>query len=175
MRFGQYCDRWFARDDDFDAMLRTRFGATVAAARRGDCDGWQRSPLGALAFIVVLDQFSRNIYRGTAQAFAGDSRALAAAGRMVDAGADRSLPSPQHRAFVYMPFEHDESRDSQERAVRLFEALERETGLRGYVRDARRHAAIIARFGRFPHRNDMLGRTSTDAERSFLLKPGSSF
>ena len=174
-RFGKEWDRWFARDEAFDAMLRTRFCATLAAARRGDCDGWQRSPLGALALIVVLDQFSRNIFRGTPEAFAGDARALAAARSMVDAGADRSLPSPQHRAFVYMPFEHDESPESQARGVRLFEALEQETGLRGYVRYARWHAEIVARFGRFPHRNAVLGRPSSDEEQAFLLGPGSSF
>jgi uncharacterized protein (DUF924 family) len=174
-RFGEEWDRWFARDDEFDAMLRARFGATLATARCGNYDGWQRSPLGALALIIVLDQFSRNIHRGGAEAFGGDARALAAACRMVDTGADRSLPSPQHRAFVYLPFEHDESGESQERSVRLFEALEHETGLRGYVRYARRHAEIIARFGRFPHRNAVLGRPSTDEERAFLMEPGSSF
>jgi uncharacterized protein (DUF924 family) len=174
-RFGQEWNRWFARDDEFDAMLRMRFGTTLAAARRGERDGWQGSPLGALALIVVLDQFSRNIHRGSADAFASDTRALAAARRMVDTGADRRLPSPSHRAFVYLPFEHDETRESQERSVRLVEALEQETGLRGYVRSAHRHAEIVARFGRFPHRNAVLGRQSTDEERAFLLEPGSSF
>jgi uncharacterized protein (DUF924 family) len=174
-RFGEEWDRWFARDDAFDATLLTRFSATLAAARRGECDGWQCSPLGSLALIVVLDQFSRNIHRATPEAFAGDAGALAAARRMVDMGADRSLPSPQHRAFVYLPFEHAESNEAQARSVRLFEALERETGLRGYVGYARRHAEIVARFGRFPHRNAVLGRPSTNEELAFLLEPGSSF
>ncbi|MEX3957135.1 DUF924 family protein [Trinickia sp. EG282A] len=174
-RFGKEWDRWFDGDEGFDAALGARFGETLEAARRGDFDDWERSPLGTLALIVVLDQFSRNIHRGSAEAFAGDARALAAARRMVDSGGDRRLPSAQHRAFVYMPFEHDESRESQELAVRLFEALERETGLSGYLRYARRHAEIIERFGRFPHRNAMLGRRSTAAERDFLSEPGSSF
>lgn len=174
-RFGKEWDQWFGGHEAFDAELRTRFGGTLEAARRGDMDDWQSSPLGALAFIVVLDQFSRNIHRGSAEAFAGDARAIAAARRMVDSGADCGLPSAHHRAFVYMPFEHDESLESQEQAVRLFEALERDTGLRGYARYARRHAEIVARFGRFPHRNALLGRPSTDDELSFLLEPGSSF
>jgi uncharacterized protein (DUF924 family) len=175
IRFGKKWDRWFQRNAAFDAMLRERFFAVLAAARRGECDGWERSPLGALAQVVVLDQFSRNIHRGTAEAFAGDAQALAAARKMVDSGADLRLPSPQHRAFVYLPFEHAESIDDQRRSVQLFDALERETGVRGYVRSAHRHAEIIERFGRFPHRNATLGRESTDEERAFLLQPGSSF
>ncbi len=174
-RFGKEWEPWFRGDEAFDAALRARFGATLEAARRGDFDDWERSPLGALALIVVLDQFSRNIHRGSAEAFAGDARALAAARRLVERGADRRLPTVQHRAFAYMPFEHDESRESQAQAVRLFEALEGESDLRGYLRYARRHAEIIERFGRFPHRNALLGRQSTDAERDFLSEPGSSF
>jgi uncharacterized protein (DUF924 family) len=173
--FGQTAKRWFARDDAFDRSLRERFGATLAAARRGECDAWQSSPLGALALVVVLDQFSRNAWRGSAEAFAADARALDVARRMIANGADLGLPSAHHRAFAYLPFEHAESLDSQRESVRLFEALERETGERGYVGYARRHAEIIERFGRFPHRNAVLGRSSTDEELAFLSEPGSSF
>lgn len=177
-RFGQAWDRWFARDDAFDAALRERFGATLAAARRGECDAWQRTPLGALALIVVLDQFSRNIHRGSAGAFASDAQALEAAQRMVRTRVDRTLPSPYHRAFAYLPFEHDESRESQETALRLFGELadeSRSDETAGYFDYARRHAAVIERFGRFPHRNAALGRESSDEERAFLRQPGSSF
>ncbi|HTI18438.1 MAG TPA: DUF924 family protein [Trinickia sp.] len=174
-RFGKVWREWFRGDEAFDAVLRARFLTTLEAARRGACDGWSRSALGALALVVVLDQFSRNIHRAQPEAFAGDARALAVACRMVDSKADLSLPSPCHRVFVYMPFEHDESSESQARSVQLFEALERETGLRGHLGYARRHEEIIARFGRFPHRNAVLGRHSTDEERAFLLEPGSSF
>lgn len=174
-QFGQDSKRWFARDPAFDAALRERFGAKLAAARRGDCDNWQGSPLGALALIVVLDQFSRNVLRDSADAFAGDARALQVARRMVATLADRRLPSPYHRAFAYLPFEHDESLAGQRESVRLFEALEQETGARGYLSSARRHAEIIERFGRFPHRNAVMGRPSTDEEIAFLREPGSSF
>ena len=174
-RFGAAWDRWFARDDGFDTALRERFGATLAAARRGDCDSWQRSPLGALALVIVLDQFSRNAYRDTPDAFAADARALAAARRLVGRGGDRRLPSAHHRAFAYLPFEHAEAGEAQAESVRLFEALARETGEDSYRDYALRHAEIVARFGRFPHRNAVLGRESSESERAFLLEPGSSF
>ena len=175
-RFGQAWNGWFSGDDAFDAQLRQRFGATLASARRGEYDAWQSTPLGTLALIVVLDQFSRNIHRGTADAFAGDARAVEAARNMVATRADRTLPTPHHRAFAYLPFEHDESRDSQETSVRLFSELADESQeAAGYLGYARQHAVIIERFGRFPHRNAVLGRESSDEERAFLREPGSSF
>ena len=175
-RFGQAWTCWFSGDPAFDAALRERFGATLASARRGQFDAWQRTPLGALALIVVLDQFSRNIHRGSAEAFAGDARALEAACRVVATRADRTLPTPHHRAFAYLPFEHDESRESQETAMRLFGELADESAdAAGYLGYARQHAVIIERFGRFPHRNAVLGRESSDEERAFLREPGSSF
>ncbi|WP_206953100.1 DUF924 family protein [Trinickia acidisoli] len=176
--FGQPSERWFKGDEAFDALILERFGTTLAQARRGGCDAWQRTPLGALALIVVLDQFSRNTCRGRPEAFAGDAQALAVARRLVESGADRDLPSAEHRAFAYLPFEHCESLAVQHESVRLFEALVRETGAAGegnYFDYARQHAAIIERFGRFPHRNKALGRVSTDEERAFLREPGSSF
>lgn len=176
--FGQPSNRWFKRDDAFDALILARFGATLERARRGECDDWQRTPLGALALIVVLDQFSRNTCRGRADAFAADAKALAVARRLVDTNAHLDLPSPEHRAFAYLPFEHAESPSAQRESVRLFEALARETGNAGkgsYFDYACRHAAVIERFGRFPHRNAALGRECTDEERDFLRQPGSAF
>jgi uncharacterized protein (DUF924 family) len=176
--FGRASERWFKRDDAFDALIEQRFGATLAAARRGECDSWQDTPLGALALVIVLDQFSRNTCRGSAQAFAADAQALEAARRLIATGAHLMLPTPEHRAFAYLPFEHSESLADQHESVRLFAALARETGQTGngsYVDFAYRHEAIIERFGRFPHRNAVLGRQSTDEELAFLRGPGSSF
>jgi uncharacterized protein (DUF924 family) len=176
--FGQASKRWFQRDDAFDASIRERFGVTLERARRGECDGWQRTPLGALALIIVLDQFSRNTCRGRADAFAADAQALAVARRLVEDGSHLDLPSPEHRAFAYLPFEHAESHAAQRESVRLFEGLARETGSAdkgSYYDYACRHAAVIERFGRFPHRNAALGRESTDEERAFLRQPGSAF
>lgn len=176
--FGRASERWFKRDHAFDALIRERFGPTLEAARRGECDAWQRTPLGTLALVIVLDQFSRNACRGRPDAFACDAQALDAARRLVASAAHLLLPTAEHRAFAYLPFEHAESVDAQRESVHLFEALARETGETGkgsYVDYARRHAAVIERFGRFPHRNAALGRVSTEAECAFLREPGSSF
>jgi len=176
--FGRASERWFKRDDAYDALIRERFGRTLEGARRGECDGWLGTPLGALALVIVLDQFSRNAYRGSADAFAADAPALEAARRLVASGAHLVLPTAEHRAFAYLPFEHAESLEAQRESVRLFEMLARETGQTGkgsYVDYARRHAAVIERFGRFPHRNAALGRVSTEEECGFLREPGSSF
>lgn len=173
--FGADRKLWFKRDAAFDDRLRERFGATLATALSGGHDDWQRTPLGALALVVVLDQFSRNCHRGSPRAFEADAKAVQVARRMVETGADRRLPSTHHRAFVYLPFEHDESIESQRESIRLFGELEHETGDTGYLDYAHRHAAIIERFGRFPHRNAALGRESTDEEIAFLREPGSSF
>ncbi|MFT4068693.1 DUF924 family protein [Paraburkholderia sp.] len=166
---------WFSRDDAVDAMLRERFGALIDAANAGELDAWQDSPLGALALVIVLDQFSRNCHRNTARAFAADRKALAVAQWMVSSGADRLLPGVHHRAFVYLPFEHSETLEDQHESLRLFEQLAAEPGGESYYRYAVRHAEIIERFGRFPHRNALLGRVSSDEESAFLREPGSSF
>ncbi|HGL4258568.1 DUF924 family protein [Burkholderia dolosa] len=173
--FGRARSVWFNGGAAFDALLRTRYRALLDAACDGACDDWADSPLGALALIVVLDQFSRNIHRGTPRAFAADPKALAIARRVVAAGWDARLPSGHHRAFVYLPFEHDESHDSQREAVRLCAGIRDEAGCESYHDFALRHAAVIERFGRFPHRNAILGRASTDDEAAFLREPGSSF
>lgn len=181
--FGEERKLWFSRDEAFDTMLRERFGALIDAANdnandnanEAALDHWQATPLGALALIIVLDQFSRNCHRNTPRAFAADQKALRTAQQMIASGADRLLPSAHHRAFAYLPFEHDETIVSQRESLRLFKQLQAEPGGASYYRSAVRHAEIIERFGRFPHRNAVLGRSSSAEEAAFLRKPGSSF
>ena len=173
---GQPRRAWFVKKDDFDDAIRTRFGATIEQALAGGLRDWDAAgPQGVLARILVLDQVTRNAYRNTAQSFAGDALALAAARQLVDTGADRALP-PLGRAFVYMPFEHAEDAYMQERAVELFGVLAAEhPGFDEMLDYAHRHRGVIARFGRFPHRNAILGRASTPEEIDFLRQPGSRF
>ncbi|RDK01336.1 DUF924 family protein [Paraburkholderia lacunae] len=174
--FGQERKRWFSRDTAFDAMLLERFGNLIDAARDQDAlDSWKETPLGALALIIILDQFSRNCHRNTPRAFAADQKALRAAQHMIATGGDRLLPTVQHRAFAYLPFEHDETLASQHESLRLFKQLATEPGGESYYSFALRHAQVIERFGRFPHRNAILARPSTAEEIAFLQKPGSSF
>ena len=166
---------WFAKDEVFDATISARFGPTIQAALHGDFDHWQVEPASALARIVVLDQFTRNTARGSAAAFAGDALALAGAQRMVNQGQDLTL-DPIERAFVYLPFEHAEAMSAQDESIRLFTRLaEVAPGQAGQLDWAHKHRAIVERFGRFPHRNAALGRTSTPVELLFLQGPGSSF
>ena len=173
--FGESRKAWFAKDDAFDQSIRDRFGTLIEQTLRGEHDDWADDPLSALARILVLDQFTRNAFRGTARAFAGDPRALAAASRMVGARSDESLP-PFMRTFVYLPFEHAEGLAMQDEAVRLFGRLAAEAPEQGDLLDyAHRHRAVIERFGRFPHRNDILGRQSTAEEIAFVRQPGSGF
>jgi uncharacterized protein (DUF924 family) len=166
---------WFRKDERFDASIRERFGDVLARALQGDCRDWDATPDGALARVLLLDQFTRNSFRGTPRAFAGDALALEAARAMRQRGDDRALTSLQ-RVFAYLPFEHAEDGAAQRESLRLFEALAREDpSTAGYADYARRHAVVIERFGRLPHRNAVLGRPSTDAEIAFLREPGSSF
>ena len=166
---------WFRKDAAFDAEIVRRFGALIDEALSGRLQDWAEQPRSALARIVLLDQFTRNTRRGTAQAFAGDGLALVAAKAMVATGQDRQL-TPIQRGFVYLPFEHSESLAAQEESLRLFAALAAEApGQHGLLDYARRHHAIVARFGRFPHRNAQLGRESTAEETEFLKQPGSGF
>jgi uncharacterized protein (DUF924 family) len=174
--YGQDRKLWFKRDAAFDAMLHERFGALHALAVQGVVDTWADTPPGGLALVIVLDQFSRNLYRGTPQAFASDTHALRIARQMVASEADLRLPSLFHRAFVYLPFEHDESLESQRESVRLFKPFEAQPRrAASYYDAALRHAKVIEQFGRFPHRNAVLGRASTEEEQAFLQKPGSRF
>lgn len=160
---------WFQKSDSFDAEIRSRFLGTWERAARGELERWQATPLACLALVVVLDQFPRNMFRGTARAFSSDSAALAASESLVGRGFDRPL-LPVERVFAYLPFEHAEDLAAQRRSLALFETLD--SGYRDY---ARRHYEIVSRFGRFPHRNAILGRQSTAEEIEFLSRPGSSF
>jgi uncharacterized protein (DUF924 family) len=161
---------WFEKNPAFDAECRDRFAALHRAAARGAIDEWRHTPLECLALTIVLDQFPRNMYRGTARAFATDLRALAAAEHAVHRSFDRELTRVQ-RLFVYLPFEHSERLADQDRAVALVATLGDPESLEYAVR----HRAIVARFGRFPHRNEALGRDSTSEEIAFLKEPNSSF
>lgn len=160
----------YAKDAALDNAIRTRFGATLEAAARCELFAWRATPEGRLAEILVLDQFSRNVYRDTARAFAQDALALALAQALVASGQDRSLPLAQ-RSFAYMPYMHSESALIHAQAVLLFS----QPGMEDSLRFEQRHQAIIERFGRYPHRNAILGRTSTPEELAFLTEPGSAF
>jgi uncharacterized protein (DUF924 family) len=167
-------DVWFRKDDAFDAEIRERFGVALAAGIAGAFGHWCNEPRGCLARVVLLDQFTRNAFRGTPDAFAGDPGALATAEDALERGFDHAL-SPHERWFLYMPFEHSEAPAQQDRAVALFEALAAQTGLGEPLPWALRHREVIRRFGRFPHRNSILGRASTPEEAAFLEEPGSRF
>ncbi len=171
---------WWSKNPKVDAEVRARFETAVAAAASERLVGWDQAPPGELARIILLDQFPRNIYRDTPQAFAYDSLALARAQEGLARGSDRHL-RPVQRVFFYLPLEHAEDLAHQERSVALFERLiktvrkdQRET-FAGFLDYAVRHREIIERFGRFPHRNAVLGRESTPEEQAFLAQPGSSF
>lgn len=173
--YGQARGEWFRKDDAFDAHIRARFGTLIDAAIEGGLRAWDATPHGALARLIVLDQLTRNVYRGTPRAFAGDAQALALAVALTQAAQDQQLP-PMLRAFAYLPFEHAEDLAMQARAVELFQLLSQaQPGFDGMLDYAERHQEVIARFGRFPHRNAMLGRPSTPEEVEFLRQPGSSF
>ena len=166
---------WFRKDPNFDTQIREHFGTSIEQGLRGELAGWRSTPRGALAEIVVLDQFTRNAFRDTPRAFAGDARALAAARALVAAGHDQAL-APFERAFAYLPCEHAEDRAAQAESVRLFTALAAFAPETHEQLDyARRHQVIVDRFGRFPHRNAILGRPSTPEEIEFLKQPGSGF
>jgi uncharacterized protein (DUF924 family) len=173
---GQPRREWFVKNEACDAAIAQRFGDTIAQAVAGGLREWdEEGPGGALARILVLDQFTRNAWRGTPRAFEGDTLALQAALRLADSRADSSLP-PQQRAFAYLPFEHAEDACMQERAVALFTALAAgHPGFEAMLDYAHRHRGVIARFGRFPHRNAILGRASTLEEAEFLRQPRSRF
>jgi uncharacterized protein (DUF924 family) len=167
-------DVWFRKDTSIDAQIRSRFGDAVERALAGALREWTATPHGALARVLLLDQFTRNLFRGSKRAFAGDAQALATATTAVDGGHARALDAYE-RWFLYLPFEHAESPAAQQRSLALFASLAAETGDRGPLDWAKKHAAIIDRFGRYPHRNAVLGRASTPEEIAFLTEPGSRF
>lgn len=171
---------WFEKDLDFDNEIRRSFGAAVDAAQSGEFGHWCMGADGTLALLILLDQMARNIHRGSARAFAGDPRAIEIARNAIAAGHDAGLGFQQRR-FFYLPFEHCEEPAAQRRSLDLFrdlaagcEAHEIEDA-KDQLEAAERHAEIIARFGRFPHRNATLGRASTAEEVEFLAGPNSSF
>ena len=163
-------EQWFRKDDTFDALLRDRFGALHAEAAGGGLAAWEESADGRLALLLLLDQMSRNIHRDYPRAFAQDDRARAVARRAIAAG--DHVFAPRDRAlFLYLPFEHSEEAADQLLSVTLFRAL----GDADLLDYADRHRVIVDRFGRFPHRNAILGRASTPDELAFLEQPNSSF
>ncbi len=163
-------EQWWTKNPDFDATIRSQFGALHGRAARGELYDWRDTSDGRLAEIILLDQFSRNLYRDDPRAFASDGMALALAQEAVRAGADQAV-SVARRQFFYMPYQHSESRRIHEFAVELFTSLT-DPELLDYEQQ---HKAIIDRFGRYPHRNRALGRRSTPEEIAFLKEPGSSF
>jgi uncharacterized protein (DUF924 family) len=165
---------WFGKDPHFDATIRDRFSGAIDAALAGALDDWRADPQEALAHVLLLDQFTRNAFRGTARAFAGDGAALATAVAVVDAGRDAALDRHE-RSFLYLPFEHAEDEAMQERSIALYTRLRDDTGDAAPLGWAEKHAAIVRRFGRYPHRNAILGRASTPEEIAFLRTPGSHF
>lgn len=173
---GHYRLEWFRKNDEFDAEIRERFGALVESALAGKLTDWDTTAHGALARILLLDQFTRNIFRDTPRAFAGDAPALAAARRLVATGADKLL-APMLRWFVYLPYEHSESLTVQAESLALFRALHEDGGkpLCSALDYADRHHQVIARFGRFPQRNAILGRASTPEEIAALKQTGFFF
>ncbi|MCO7039157.1 DUF924 family protein [Pseudomonas carnis] len=158
--------RWFAKDEGFDRDFRDRFNAAHTQAARRELEGWLTTADGALALLILLDQYPRNAFRGTAHMFATDPLARFYARKMVDAGLDQQV-EPQLRAFCYLPFEHSEDPQDQQRSLALNQQLDAST-----YHWAKEHADIIERFGRFPHRNGVLGRASTDEELAFLKAGG---
>ncbi|MEW6690764.1 MAG: DUF924 family protein [Pseudomonadota bacterium] len=165
--FGQDRKRWFEKNPAFDEEIRSRFLPLFEKGFSGELEGWKTDPRACLALVILFDQFPRNMFRGTARAFAGDERARACARTILERGWDKAM-TPDERTFAYLPFEHSESLEDQELSMRLFEGNPN-------LEWARKHWEIIRRFGRFPHRNAALGRASTPEELEFLGQPGSGF
>jgi uncharacterized protein (DUF924 family) len=172
--FGKSQKKWFEKNLEFDSEVRSRFLSQYELAVSGQLDSWQDSARECLALIIILDQFSRNMFRGTPQAFAADSKALIAAEKTVKNKFDRVL-LPVQRWFIYLPFEHSENIENQQKSVELFSQLGGDSENEMVIDYARWHLEIIDRFGRFPHRNQILGRETTPEEAEFLKQPGSGF
>jgi uncharacterized protein (DUF924 family) len=166
--------RWYAKSDEFDARLRREFGADLQRAHAGELDAWGQTPRGLLALVILLDQFSRNVHRGSGRMFEHDDRALALAKQGVGRGDDTRLKAAECQ-FLYMPFMHSEAIDDQRHSIELFDRLARVAPGLDCRSWAQSHHDIVARFGRFPHRNALLGRNSTDVETEFLKQPNSGF
>jgi uncharacterized protein (DUF924 family) len=181
----ELAQRWFVKDPAFDAEIAQRFEPLIEEAASGALDGWLAEPQSALALVVVLDQFPRNIFRGQPRAFAHDDKALASTRVLIARGHDRLL-TPHQRSVAYLPFQHCENREAQAEGLALYERLLADVTEAGEPPEligaitsaldfARKHAELITRFGRFPHRNAILGRTSTGDELEYLMTPGAGF
>lgn len=171
---GKRRKEWFQKDSAFDQEIQSRFLSAYEQAAAGQLDAWQETPRGALALVLLFDQFPRNMFRGTPRAFATDPQALAVAQRTIAQGFDQQLP-PVQRQFFYFPLEHSEKLEHQRQAVERFAAIKDDPETADSYPYAVRHCEIIERFGRFPHRNQILGRETTPEEAQFLTQPGSSF
>jgi len=171
---------WYGKDESVDRHIRETFAPHIPAAIAGEFDHWQESPQSAVALIILMDQFSRNAFRDSPQMYAADPKALSVSLALIKTRADKSL-HPIERMFVYLPLEHSEEVAHQEHCVALAKELaddvsdEAREGYLGFANYAVKHHEIVARFGRFPHRNAILGRTNTEEEAAFLTQPGSSF
>lgn len=172
--YGKPKNFWFQKNSEFDKKLKSRFLTTYQKAARGDLNYDPTSPQDCLAVIIILDQFPRNLFRGTPQAFACDAEALKLAKYVVKQGLDRQL-LPVQRWFIYLPYEHSEDLDNQSACMELFSSLADDENSQSAIAYAQRHYDVIQRFGRFPHRNSILGRKTTPEEQEFLNTPGSSF
>jgi uncharacterized protein (DUF924 family) len=172
--------RWFKSDPAFDDAIRSELGELHTQATTGDLANWESTPEGSLALLILLDQCSRNLFRGSGQAFAWDSQALTLAKALCASDGDQTLPALS-RLFVYLPFEHSEALEDQDLAISLLQKLQTqapaglEAAMASFVDYAIQHREVIARFGRFPHRNERLNRSSTPEELDFLSQPGSAF
>ena len=172
--YGKPRQAWFNKKPKFDSEVRTHFLTDYEQAAAGELDDWKNSAQTCLALTLLLDQFPRNMFRGTPQAFATDWQALSAAQYAISRGYDREL-LPVHRWFIYCPFEHSENIEHQNQAVALFQQLSDDPDSADAIKYTILHREVILRFGRFPHRNVILGRVSTPEEEEFLQQPGSSF
>ena len=172
--YGKSRKVWFTKNPEFDQEVRSRFLPIYQQAAAGELDDWKASPQGCLALIILLDQFPRNMFRGQPQAFATDPQALAYAKHAVTNGFEQEL-LPIQRQFIYLPFEHSENLADQHQCIKLFSTLQDYPECVSGVDYAHRHLKVIERFGRFPHRNEILGRETTSEEAEFLHQPGSSF
>ncbi|MBA3585874.1 MAG: DUF924 domain-containing protein [Gemmatimonadetes bacterium] len=172
--YGEFRSQWFQKDEAFDREVTDRFAGLYDEAAAGELDGWREEAESCLALVIVLDQFPRNMFRGDARTHATDGKALDAAKYAIEQALDRDLP-PFQRMFLYMPFMHAEDARDQRISVGLFEGLAGEAGGPDVVEYAVGHRDIVERFGRFPHRNALLGRETTPEEAEFLTQPGSSF
>ena len=172
--YGEFREAWFRKDEGFDDEVRERFGSLYERAAAGELDGWREEARSCLALVICLDQFPRNMFRGDGRTHATDAKAVDTASYAVERALDRELP-PFQRMFLYMPFMHSENLEDQRRSVELFGRLAEKPGAPDVTSYAAGHMEIVERFGRFPHRNEILGRETTPEEAEFLEGPNSSF